>query len=257
MTSNSENIWGKCVEVYQPNPLFHKILQAPKESDSKRRLAKGEVWNDILANLTYLPSRKCSVVFQDGKGYTVPINWIWDGRIVSLTIQNSTLVPIFLFCRTGYSGLHVHQLWTPRLQKPLSYFLLLPFTPAPMPCPVQHTLPVTSQGVVVDCADSSTLSAGFWTDQPLPLGVQTMAKKWEKPSRCHRNQIDKFKPYQPSWALLTQCLRGRHWKKQWVRRTYGIHIPEQHIKSCWEALGGQNPNQHPRLLRFQNWARED
>lgn len=119
-----ENVLGSINQIYYS--IEHFRLR-----ESKRNLTKGELWNAILANLTHPPLRKWVIFFfQNGKGYSVSINWIWDG--ISLTIQNSTIVPDFLFCRTGHSGiLHgyslVNLLWTSRLQKPLSYFLTLPF----------------------------------------------------------------------------------------------------------------------------------
>lgn len=102
------------------------------------------------------------------------------------------------------------------------------------------------------------LKERWWTDQPLQLEVQGMAR--EK-SYQDATEIKSRNSEHTNW--VQNCLYSvqredkRHQKKQWVRRTYGMHTPEQHIKSCYGVLGKQNSSQHPRLLGFQNWARED
>lgn len=157
-----KRFWGLSTKFTLP-----QNTSGSRKCDSKRSLAKGELGNDVLANLIYLPYWKCSTFFQDGKGYTYPINWLWEGRSISLWQYKIPLANLFS-CSAEQAtvescmGAPLFTIVTPtRLQKPVSYFLTLPSVPATVQCPVQHALLVISQGVVVDCADSSTLSPRF------------------------------------------------------------------------------------------------
>lgn len=161
---------------------------------------KQEPENAILGDLTHPPLWKYNIFVQVGKWYTIPINWIWDGRSIGLwqyKIKSTVDSGILYGCHL------VPQLWPP----PAQTFLMLPFAPAAVPCPGQHAFPFSFQGMVVDCADSCTLR--FLGRSASPPGSQSYDDKVRKANEMSQElnvQTQHSNP--PRSALLIPCSTG-------------------------------------------------
>lgn len=171
--SNTDNIWGKGSETYQPNSFFHRTLQAPEKCDSERSLAKGALGNDVLANLMYLPYWKCSTLFKMAKD--TPSQSTSYGMAGVLAYNNTKF-----HCQTYFPVLQKRpqwnlvwvppcsQLWPPQDCK--SLFLIFSHYPLPlatMSCPVQHALLVISSRSSGGLCWFIHSLTGFWADLPL------------------------------------------------------------------------------------------